>query len=97
MRPGATAHPAPNLGADTAKDPGIGADSEVVKDTNMLTRAPGNISDIDDAATVRWLRAKLEPARIHVGSAPTTEAVDRIWARIFGEAAPRRNHRSIAA
>jgi hypothetical protein len=63
----------------------------------MLTRPEGNISDIDDAATVRWLRAKLEPARNHVGAAPTTEAVDRIRARIFGEAAPRRHHRSIAA
>ena len=97
MRPGARARPTPNLGADTAKDHGIRADSETVKDTNMLTRPAGNISDIDDAAAVRWLKATLEPARLHVGAAPTAEAVDRIRARIFGESAPRRHHRSIAA
>ena len=63
----------------------------------MVTSPEPNISDFDDAASARWLRLKLEPARRAVASAPTAEAVDRIRARVFGEAAPRRRHRSIAA
>ena len=88
---------AAKLGADTAKEFGSRADSEIVKDDDMVTSPEPNISDFDDAAATRWLRLKLEPARRAVASAPTAEAVDRIRARVFGEAAPRRRHRSIAA
>jgi hypothetical protein len=80
-----------------AKDSDIRADSEVVRDTNMMTRSDSNITDFDDAATVRWLRARLEPARVRTAATPAAEAVDRIRARVFGEATPRRGHRSIAA
>lgn len=97
LRPIARDLAAPNLGAGTAKDPGIRADSEVVKDKNMLIRPAANISDFDDAATARWLREKLEPARLHVGTAPTADAIDRIRARVFGEPGFRRSRRSIAA
>lgn len=63
----------------------------------MVTSPEPNISDFDDATAARWLRLKLEPARRDVAKAPTAEAVDRIRARVFGETAPRRRHRSIAA
>ncbi len=85
------------LGAATAKESGPEADSEIVKDVDMVTSPEPNISEIDDAAAARWLRLKLEPARRTVAKAPTAEAIDRIRARVFGEAAPRRRHRSIAA
>ena len=89
--------PGVKLGAATAKDPGIRTDSEIVKDANMVTSREPNISDFDDAATTRWLRLKLEPARRNVAAGPTAEAVDRIRARVFGDATPRRGHRPIAA
>lgn len=63
----------------------------------MVTSPEPNISDFDDAAASRWLRLKLESARRTVAKAPTAEAVDRIRARVFGDAVPRRRHRSIAA
>ena len=63
----------------------------------MVTSPEPNISAFDDASAARWLRMKLEPARRKVAGAPTAEAVDRIRARVFGEAVPRRRHRSIAA
>ena len=84
-------------GAGTVKDLGVSADSEVVRVTNMTTRTASKITDIEDAANVRWLAKKLEPARAQVQSAPTEEAVNRIRARVFGDAAPRKVSRSIAA
>ena len=63
----------------------------------MVTSPEPNISEIDDATAARWLRLKLESARRTVANAPTAEAVDRIRSQVFGEAAPRRGHRSIAA
>ena len=85
------------LGAATAKESTSGADSEIVKDIDMVTSPEPNISDYDDAAAARWLRLKLAPARQSVAKSPTAEAIDRIRARVFGDAVPRRRHRSIAA
>jgi hypothetical protein len=55
------------------------------------------ISDIEDAANARWLAARLTAARARSQDVPTLEAVDRMRAAIFGEDAPRRKERSIAA
>jgi len=87
--------PSAKLGAATAKESAAEADSEFVKDVDMVTSPEPNISDFDDAAAARWLRLKLEPARRTVRKTPTAEAVDRIRARVFGVAVRRR--RSIAA
>jgi hypothetical protein len=62
-----------------------------------ITKTHENITDIEDAANARWLAAKLTPARARSQDVPTLEAVDRMRAAIFGEAAPRRKERSIAA
>jgi hypothetical protein len=63
----------------------------------MTTRTAARITDIEDAANVRWLAKKLEPARAQVQATPTDEAVDRIRARVFGDSAARKVSRSIAA
>jgi len=86
-----------NPGAGMVKDPGVTADSEIVRVTNMTTSTVAKITDIEDAANVRWLAKMLEPARTRVRATPTDEAVDRIRARVFGDAAPRKVSPSIAA
>ena len=95
--PGQLPRPPTKLGAATAKESASGADSELVKDVDMVISPEPNISDFDDATAARWLRLTLEPTRRNGPKAPTAEAVDRIRARVFGDAAPRRRHRSIAA
>lgn len=55
------------------------------------------LSDFEDATTARWLTATLAPAKRRTKEGPTTEAVDRIRARVFGDAAETRTRRSIAA
>ena len=61
------------------------------------TKTHEKISDIEDGANARWLAAKLTPARVRSQDVPTLEAVDRMRTAIFGDAAPRRKERSIAA
>jgi hypothetical protein len=61
----------------------------------MTTEAPAAISNIEDAATVRWLARVLKPARNRVANEPTDAALERIRMRIFGEA-PRKT-RTLAA
>jgi len=56
-----------------------------------------NISGIEDASTARWLSGALAPAQRRSKDGPTAEAIDRIRARVFGDAAPRKARRSIAA
>ncbi len=63
----------------------------------MATRTAAQVTDIQDAATARWLSKQLEPARADVQALPSGEAVDRIRARVFGDAATRKTSRSIAA
>lgn len=75
----------------------IPADAETVKATNMPDESASNVTTIEDATTARWLSKALAPARAEAASGPSAEAVDRIRARVFGEAAPRRAARKIAA
>lgn len=63
----------------------------------MTTKTPANVTDIEDATTARWLAGTLNDARASVKGVPTADAVDRIRARVLGEAAPRKTERSIAA
>ncbi len=63
----------------------------------MTTKTPANVTDIEDAATVRWLADTLGNARGDLKSIPTAEAVDRIRAQVLGIEAPRKSERSIAA
>ena len=75
------------MGAGTAKDLRIPADSEHVKATKMSTDS--KITDIEDAATARWLSGALAPAQRQLQTGPSDEAIERIWARVFEDAAPR--------
>ncbi len=61
------------------------------------TKTHDNVSAIEDGSNSRWLAATLLPARARVHAVPTEEAVERIRARVFGEAATRKKHRKIAA
>jgi hypothetical protein len=63
----------------------------------MPTETAANVTTIEDATAARWLAKTLAPARADVAAGPSAEAVDRIRARVFGEAAPRRAARKIAA
>lgn len=63
----------------------------------MATKPAAKITDIEDAATAKWLAKTLEPARAEAGARPDVDAVERIRARVFGDALPRKASRSIAA
>jgi hypothetical protein len=63
----------------------------------MTTKAPENLTNIDEATTARWLATALEHARADVKTVPTAEAVDRIRARVLGIESARKTERSIAA
>ena len=63
----------------------------------MTAKTPANVTTLEEAASVRWLSATLENARVDVRSVPTAEAVDRIRERVLGEPARRKAQRSIAA
>jgi hypothetical protein len=52
----------------------------------MTTEAPASISSIEDAAMARWLTRTLAPTRARVLGEPSEEAIERIRARLFGEA-----------
>ena len=64
---------------------------------NMNTRPPAAITDIEDAATVRWLARTLAAARADARRLPSDEAVDRIRTRVFGDATARKHRQRIAA
>jgi hypothetical protein len=63
----------------------------------MTYDKPATVHSIETASNARWLSRALAPARARSKEAPTAEAVDRIRARVFGETAQKRDHRSIAA
>ena len=77
------------------RDPADSEDED--KMMTMTTQTPDNVSTIEDGSNSRWLAARLAPARARVAVVPTDEAVDRIRARVFGEAAARKKVRKIAA
>ena len=65
--------------------------------TTTTQAATATVTDIQDAATSRWLSRLLAPARARVQAAPDAEALARIRARVLGGDAPRRERPSIAA
>ena len=65
--------------------------------TTMNTKQPATITDIEDAATVRWLARTLAPARSEAQRHPSTEAVNRIRVRVFGEHAAAKPRERVAA
>jgi len=68
-----------------------------VKDIDMAASPELKIRHFDDAAAARLLRLTLEPVRRDLAGVPSADAIDRIRARVFGDAAHRRRHPSIAA
>ncbi|MEX2246235.1 MAG: hypothetical protein WEC75_06070 [Dehalococcoidia bacterium] len=64
-----------------------------------MTEKPATaaVTDIEDAATEKWLARTLAQARAHIKTTPSQEAVDRVRARVLGEAAPRKVERTKAA
>ncbi len=52
----------------------------------MKTNKTATVTDIEDVSTVKWLARALEPARARVKAGPMAEAVERMRARVFGEA-----------
>jgi hypothetical protein len=63
----------------------------------MNSKQTAAITDIEDAATVRWLANALAPARAEARHEPTDEAIDRMRARVFGKAARPKHRQRIAA
>jgi len=63
----------------------------------MTQDKPATVHSIEAASNARWLSAALARARARSKDAPTADAVDRIRARVFGEAVEKKAHRSIAA
>jgi hypothetical protein len=61
----------------------------------MTTEAAAAITSIEDASTARWLARALAPARNRVQAEPSDEAIQRIRARVFGEAP--KKERTLAA
>ncbi len=61
----------------------------------MTDETPAAITNIEDAATARWLAVTLAPARALVQAEPSEQALDRIRARVFGDAP--RKARTLAA
>jgi hypothetical protein len=66
-----------------------------MKVTTMTDETPAAITNIEDASTARWLAKTLAPARARVQAEPSEQALDRIRARVFGEAP--RKARTLAA
>ncbi len=61
----------------------------------MTNETPAAVTSIEDAAIARWLARTLAPARARVQAEPSDEALDRIRARVFGQAP--RKVRTLAA
>ncbi|MHB8377063.1 MAG: hypothetical protein ACYDEB_08925 [Dehalococcoidia bacterium] len=55
----------------------------------MNLKQPAAITDIEDAATVRWLARALGRARAEAHRPVSDDALDRMRAQVFGDA-PRR-------
>ncbi|HEX5479281.1 MAG TPA: hypothetical protein VFY79_06125 [Dehalococcoidia bacterium] len=53
--------------------------------TTMNMKQPATITDIEDAATVRWLARSLATARAEARRHPSAAAIDRMRVRVFGE------------
>jgi hypothetical protein len=66
-----------------------------MKAAMIQERTTATITDIQDAATARWLTTTLAPARSRSQAAPSAEAVERMRLRIFG--APARKSKTLAA
>lgn len=62
-----------------------------------MTKTTAAITNIEDASASRWLARTLKPAQARVQATPSEEAIARMRVRIFGEAAPRKPRRTIAA
>jgi hypothetical protein len=63
----------------------------------MTTTTSPKVTNIEQAATERWLAAALEHARAGLTDVPTADAVDRIRARVLGEQPARKLPHPIAA
>ena len=63
----------------------------------MTENKPAAISSIHTASTARWLATVLATARAEAKAAPPPGAVERIRARVFGEASGRKHTRTLAA
>ncbi len=59
------------------------------------TNTTENLSNIEDAAAVRWLGKVLAPARARNVDGPSDEVIDRIRMRVMGE--PATHKRTLAA
>jgi hypothetical protein len=61
----------------------------------MTTTTAANVTPIEDTDALRWLAARLAPARARLERAPEADAVERIRARLReGMAAPRQERRA---
>jgi len=65
--------------------------------TTMNMKQPAAITDIEDAATVRWLARTLAQARAQARRHPSADAIGRMRTRVFGEHAMRKTRERIAA
>jgi hypothetical protein len=63
----------------------------------MNLKQTAAITDIEDAATLRWLARTLAPARAAARHEPTEDAVDRMRERIFGETTRKPARQRVAA
>jgi hypothetical protein len=63
----------------------------------MNSHQTAAITDIEDAATVRWLARTLAPARAEARYTPTDDAIDRMRTRVFGKPARPKQRQRIAA
>ena len=62
----------------------------------MDENSPAEITEIEPAATEKWLTRTLAPARARVKDAPSVEAVARVRARVLSEATPTKRTRIAA-
>ncbi|HYM14421.1 MAG TPA: hypothetical protein VEZ14_02555 [Dehalococcoidia bacterium] len=53
----------------------------------MTTQRSATVTDIEDAASARWLAKLLAPARARIQAAPDADAIARIRERVLGERA----------
>ncbi|MBF6599616.1 MAG: hypothetical protein IVW36_03790 [Dehalococcoidia bacterium] len=62
----------------------------------MKIKHPAAITDIEDAAAVRWLALALARARAEARRTPDDDAIDRIRAAVFGVERPKQRERIAA-
>ncbi len=63
----------------------------------MTKDTPATVTSMDDANNARWLARALAPARAHIATIPSDDAISRIRARVMGDAAPRKRTKTLAA